>query len=42
MASDNQVEFENAVCVKETDRALCVKLADREEPIWLKNCRIHA
>lgn len=34
------VEFENAVCVGQTEIAILVKLEDREDPIWFPQSQV--
>jgi 4-hydroxy-3-methylbut-2-enyl diphosphate reductase IspH len=41
MADDETVEFEDARCIGQTDKAIKVRLADRERPIWVPQSVVH-
>ena len=41
MANEGTVEFEDAVCVGQSAKAIQVRLADRQSPIWIPQSLVH-
>jgi 4-hydroxy-3-methylbut-2-enyl diphosphate reductase IspH len=41
MKSEETVEFEDTRCIGQTDKAIKVRLATREEPIWVPQSVVH-
>ena len=39
--SDETVEFEDARCIRETQKAIQVRLSDRQRPIWIPQSIVH-
>ena len=35
-----KVEFEGAVCIAQTKQAICVRLADRDEMVWIPQSQV--